>query len=33
MLGQSTLLVSATQADVVPVAVSVSCPAKQLLSQ
>jgi hypothetical protein len=32
-LGQSTLLVSATQADVVPVAVSVSCPAKQLLSQ
>jgi hypothetical protein len=33
MLGQSTFLVSATQADLVPVAVSVSCPAKQLPPQ
>ncbi len=33
MLGQSTLLVSATQADLVPVAVPVSCPAKQLPPQ
>ena len=33
MLGQSTFLVSATQADLVPVAASVSCPAKQLLPQ
>jgi hypothetical protein len=33
MLGQSTFLVSATQADLVPVAVSVSCPAKQLAPQ
>jgi hypothetical protein len=33
MLGQSTFLVSATQADLVPVAISVSCPAKQLPPQ
>jgi hypothetical protein len=33
MLGQSTFLVSATQADLVPVAVSVSCPAKPLPPQ
>ncbi len=33
MLGQSMFLVSATQADLVPVVVSVSCPAKQLPPQ
>jgi hypothetical protein len=33
MLGQTTVLVSATQADPVPVAVSVSCPAQQLPPQ